>query len=273
MRKKLLAVLVLFAAATAAPAQTADWRFRWQKGEVLNYRVEQTTAVTEVVGGSKFETRSKVNLTKRWEVVDVDAQGIATVRLSITAMRNEQQRPSGESVLFDSSAPDKSTPELRDQLGKLLGQTLAILRVDPLGKVVEVKQGPANRYDAEPPFALVLPEKLEPGKQSWTRPFAIALDPPFGGGEKIQASQTYQASAAADGKIKLVVASQLNDQGASKQQQIALVQKLAQGEVLFDAVRGRLFATRLGVDQTVQGHQGDGSSYRFQSSYVEQAAD
>ena len=39
------------------------------------------------------------------------------------AMRNEQKRANGETLLFDSQDLDKSTPELREQMSKYIGQT------------------------------------------------------------------------------------------------------------------------------------------------------
>src|SRR5690242_7156311 len=120
---------------SVASAQTATvWQFRWQKGQVLTYRVDHNTTVNEVVAGNKVETASKLNLVKRWQVADVDAKGIATVNLSLVALRHEQTRPNGEVLLFDSSNPDKSTPELKEQMGQFLGKTLANLRVDSQGR-------------------------------------------------------------------------------------------------------------------------------------------
>jgi hypothetical protein len=268
-----LAVLLVPALAATAQAQTAEWRFRWQPGQVLQYRVEHTTAVSEVAGGNKVETKSKVNLVKRWQVVAVDAQGTATVQMSIVAMRNEQTRPGGEVLLYDSAAPDKSTPELKVAMEKFLGQVLAVLRVDALGRVVEVKQGVASRYEAEPPFVLTLPAATVGAGQGWERGFTITLDPPLGTGEKHAATQKYTC-AKVDGALATVsVKTALVQTPATKAEMLPLLQKLADGEVVFDLQRGRVAAARLVIDQTVQGHQGEGSSYRLQSTYTEQIAE
>src|SRR5262249_35410938 len=153
--------------AQAAPAQDAAWRFRWRPGDVLSYKVEHTTSVAEIVGGNKVRTAGKLMLVKRWRVLDVGAQGSATLELSLTGMRNEQERPGGETVLFDSDAPDKSTPELREQLARYIGVPLAVIRVDARGMVTEVKQGSAARYESEPPFVLTLPDKAPAVGQAW----------------------------------------------------------------------------------------------------------
>jgi hypothetical protein len=273
MHKVYTAIFLTFVLTTTASAQTAAWRFHWQQGQTLHYRVEHTTYVAEVVGGSKVETRSKVNLVRRWHVVAVDAQGVATIEMSITAMRNEQTRPNGEVMVFDSRELDKSTPALAEQLSKMIGQTLVVLCVDGLGRVVEVPKSTASRYEAEPPFGLTLPGNAINVGQSWERPYNIVLDPPLGAGEKYPATQKYACSKLEDGVATCAVTTNVPKMPESKADQLTLLQKLLEGEVGFDVQHGRLQSSRFVIDRQVQGHQGEGSSYRFQSTYTEQFAE
>ena len=84
------------------------WRFRWQAGQVLSYRVDHQTQATETGPEGKAETKTRLTLTKRWMVQAVDASGVATVQHSLTALRMELTTPGGETLLFDSAAPDES---------------------------------------------------------------------------------------------------------------------------------------------------------------------
>src|SRR5438128_233564 len=79
MGKNGLAILLGLVLVGPAAAQGPGWRFRWQPGQVLPYRVEQVTTVTEVVGGNKVEMTAKVTVLKHWQVLEVDAQGVATL--------------------------------------------------------------------------------------------------------------------------------------------------------------------------------------------------
>ena len=273
MRKMGGAWLLALIVTGTASAQPADWRFRWQPGQTLYYRVQHTTCVSEVVGGNKVETKSKVILVRGWKVAAVDANGVATLEMSISAMRNEQTRPNGEVLVFDSREPDKSTPGLREQLAKMIGQTLVVVRVDGLGKVVEVKQGQASRFEAEPPFAVTLPGTAVTVGQSWDRQYSIVLEPPLGTGEKHGATQKYACTKVDGGLATLTLTTALAKMPESKAEQLPLLQRMPQGEVIFDVQRGRLHAVRLTTDREVQGHQGEGSSYHFQSTYVEQYAE
>jgi hypothetical protein len=266
----LAAVAIAVMWASVAPAQDANWQFRWQKGQVLTYLVEHKTRVEEVVEGAKSVSASTLNVTKRWRVVDVDPQGNATLEMSLAAMRNEQTRPSGDVLLFDSANPDKGTPELKSQMSKYVGTTLAVVRISPQGRVLEVKQGPAGRYDAEPPFAVVFPAGAVKEGQGWLRNYAVTLDPPHGTGEKFEAGQRIQCTKITGGKAFLAVANQFQSLPQSTKDQIPLIQKTAEGQVVFDLQAGRLVAVQLNIDRTLANHQGEGSSYHFQSWFTEQ---
>src|SRR5438132_2417778 len=230
-QKWLAAVVAALVWVSAAPAQGANWQFRWRQGQVLTYKAEHKTNVEEVADGSKVVTASKLSVVKRWQVVDVDAKGSATLHLSLAAMRNEQTRPNGEVLLYDSDNPDKGTPELKEQMSKYVGQTLAILRIDSQGRVLDVKQGSAARYESEPPFVVVFPETEPKEGTGWLRPFNVTLDPPYGTGEKLPATQRFQCTKITGGKAALTVANQFKTLPESVQDQVPLVQKMTEGQV------------------------------------------
>jgi hypothetical protein len=264
-----LAVLIVTTGTSGAQAQ-APWQFRWNKGEVLTYRVKHETMVTEVVDGGKHQFKSQLNLLKRYRITDVDTHGTVTIEVSLAAMRNEQTRPNGEVLLFDSADVAKSTPELREQLAKYVGTTLAVLQIDAAGRVVAVKQGQTARYLAEPPFTLVLPGVPLQEGQPWVRNFDITLEPPLGTGEKHAAQQEFRCTKLAGGQATIALKTGFKNLPETVQERMPLVQKESQGEVVFDIAAGRVAAVRLTIDRTLENHQGPGSSYRFQSVYAEE---
>ena len=264
-----LSAIPLVLLATGQLSAQTKWQFRWQKGEVLTYKVKHLTSAAEVVDKSKVESNSKLDLVKRWNVAEVDNQGTATLEFSLAAMRNEQKRTNGEALLFDSKDLDKSTPELREQMSKFIGKTLAILRIDRHGRVVEVKLGSAARYEAEPPFVLVFPDAQPEAEQLWRRPYNVVLEPPYGAGEKYQAEQIYHCKKIDAGRATLAVTTKFKTLPESLQDRLPLLQKDVQGEAVFDTQAGKLLATQMNIDKTIENHQGKGSSYRFQSHYQE----
>jgi hypothetical protein len=258
----------------AAPAQAAAWQFRSQPGQVLTYRVEQITSATEEVGGNKTVTTTRLNLVKRWQDLGpVQGQPGTRFSLSLASLRIETTRASGEVLLFDSANPEKSDPGMREQLTRLIGQPLAVIRLDPSGKVIEVldcKHGPATRFESEPPFTLVLPGAAPQAGQGWERTYQITLAPPQGAGEKFDATQKYMCQAIKDGKATVALTTLIKNLPASLLDQVPLLQAQPQGEVVFDVQAGRMESTQLRIDKELINHQGEGSRYRFESLYTEQ---
>jgi hypothetical protein len=266
----LMAVLMVSSVSAQA---TTGWRFRWPQGQTLVYTVEQITTASETVGGKTNESKTKLNLTKRWQVVAVDAQGVATLHMSLDALRMETTLPNNEVLLFDSANQDKSHPQLREQMIKFIGQPLAVLRVDSYGQVLEVKEskyGPASKYQNELPFTLVLPQTAPNPGQSWQRPYQVTLDPPQGAGEKYDAVQKCVCKAVANGTATLGVSNLVTKPPAALADQAPLLQLQPEGEVVFDVQAGRLKNVSLKIEKELKNHQGEGSLYKFQSSYVEQ---
>jgi hypothetical protein len=266
-----LASLVSLVAVAAATAQTPAWRFHWRPGQVLTYRVDQVTSAIEEAEGKKTEATSKMSNVKSWKVVEVDAKGTATLQLSLLSLRLETTTPNGEVLLFDSANQQQSTPQLREQLSKFVGQTLAILRVNVQGKVVQVKEskfGPAGGYDSEPPFVLTLPDGGP--QKTWERSYKITLPPPQGTNDQFDAQRKYEVTKYTDKSMTVTLATALKSPPAAAADQIPLLQMQPEGEVVFNLQTGLLESARLLVNKEVKGHRGEGSSYKFRSNYTEQ---
>lgn len=250
-------------------AQAAPAKFQWKTGQVLNYRVEQVTNETEVVGGTKVESTMKLGEVKRWQVLAVDQSGVATVQQSLTALRIEKT-DNAVTVLFDSAQPDKSDASMKAQLAKYVGTPLATLRIDGTGKVVEVKESkyaPASRYENELPFSIILPPSGVQAGQTWQRTYQVTLEPPLGTNEKYPAVQKYSCKDIAGNAARITMTTEIK---GKPEDQVPLVQFQPEGEIVFDVQSGRLQKARLLTDKELKNHQGDDSSYHFKSSYTEE---
>jgi hypothetical protein len=265
-----LVVLIGLTVVLPASAQTEAWRFRWSRGQVLDYRIEHVTSVAETVGGSEVKTTSKLNLTKRWRVVEVDGQGTGTLELSLVAMRNEQTRPNGETFLFDSANPDKGTPELKEQLMQFIGKPLAVLKVDAAGRVLDAGQGSLAKFEAEPPFALILGDATAGPGQGWERQYQVTLEPPAGTGEKYAAVQHYTCQSLSGPLATLALKTEIKSLPESLLDRVPLFQKQPEGKVVFDVQHGRLHSADLSIRRDLENHQGPGSRYFFESRYREE---
>src|SRR4051794_20879218 len=178
MRHVLASLLAVVALSPVASAQAP--KLRWTVGQVLLYRVEISSATLDQVGDNKSEAKSVVKVTKRWTVKDVDNSGTATLVLSLTSMYQQRTTPSGDVLTYDSANPDKSDQHLKKALEGYLNTTLATLRIDASGKVVEVKgsKSPATAYENELPFVALMPAVPFKAGVAWERAYKITLSPP-----------------------------------------------------------------------------------------------
>lgn len=268
----LLSIACILVAAPQTFAQL-PWQFKWQKGQTFTYKIKHVTSVTETLEKGTNKSESNLDLVNRWTVSDIDARGIATMSLTLVSMRNEQKRANGEALLFDSQNLEKSTPEFRDQMIKYIGQTVAVVRLDGFGRVIDVKQGNAANFDAEPPFVVVFPEAKAAVGQAWRRPYTLVLEPPFGAGEKFEVEQRYNCSKIEGNKATVGITTEFKTMPDNARERLPLLQKEISGEVVVDLQAGRLISARLNIDKTIENHQGKGTSYQFKSTYVRDLVD
>ena len=271
MRRILATLVACCLVGSWASAQSATpAKMAWQVGQVYSYKVEHTTQATDSVGDSRSETKSVMRVVRNWKCSAVDTAGVATLEMSLSSMYQERTTPTGDTLLFDSENLDKSTPALKDVMKKFLNTPLAVLRIDPTGKVVEVKSSTthASSYENELPFLVLLPVGgLEVGK-GWDRAFDITLAPPVGTGEKYAAVQSFACKSIEGGKAKLSLSTALKAMPKAPADAIPLWQMMPEGEVVFDLEAGRLHSAKLGISKELKGHQGEGSACKFTSTLV-----
>ncbi len=273
MRTGMAAALAVLVAATAQAQAPA--RLRWQAGQVLVYRAEHNTYASETVADGKAETKSRLLVTKRWQVLAVDPAGVATLQFSLGSLLSEITRPDGEVLRFDSADPEKSTPALRDQCKQYVGVPLAVIRVDAQGKVLEVKEarpgfGSAAKYENDPPFKVWLPAAaLAPGV-TWVRPYQLTLEPPLGTGEKYEAAQRFTCKGIQNGLAALSMTTEVKAPPAAVADQVPVWQNQPDGEIVFDLNNGRLHSAVLQISKEAKGQQGESSSAVFRSTYKEE---
>jgi len=265
--RSMLLPVVFAVFAPAAPAQ-----FKFTRGQTLHYKVDQTTQVTNIERDTKTVLASRTELVKRWEVLDVDPQGVATLRMTITSLRFVQRLPNGETLSFDSTHPEASPKALRDQMSGFVGKASVQLRIDAAGKILDAKPlvpAPTRHYESEPPFVLTFSgTPIEAGK-TWSRAYVIALDPPLGAGEKFDAEQHFEVKNVTPNQAVIAFRASLKNPPQEPAEAIPLLQKQPTGEAVFDTTRGLLLSARSTCGGAVEGHAGAGSRYEYTSFYQE----
>jgi hypothetical protein len=270
-----LAIFIGLSSSMSAAAADAA-RFKFEKGQVLTYHVVQATTATETVIDEKTtkpieqQHVTKHSVVRKWKVTDVDDKGVATLAMSIDSMKWEQKRPDGQSDTFDSAKPDDL--QKNEEMAKMIGPVVAVVRIDTAGKVVEVKEskfGSPARFTIDLPLKIVLPESGPKEGQTWDRTFTIKLDPPQGTGETYEAIQKFTAKTPVNGFTVIAVSTTVKELPAQASDQIPLLPMLMEGDVYFHERSGRYYAARLKIKRELSNHQGEGTKYIFESTYAE----
>jgi hypothetical protein len=272
-----VALITLALFAPAQPPASPPLRFKWEANQTHTYKVTQQTVVRETTLDPKTEkpvvtdARTNLTLVKKWLVKAVDANGVATLEMSITAMKNEIRRPDGTSLVRDSADPEHAK-----EMAEYLNVPVVTVRVDSQGRIVEVKEtkaGSAARLHAELPFRMTLPDTTPAPGQAWDRTFAVKLDPPHGTGESYDFAQKYTSNGVKDGLLTATVETNLKAPPKAAAERVPLVPMLWTGEVYFNAVVGKYHAARLKVKADLPNHQGEGTKFEYESVYTEDAVE
>jgi|GEM_PF-4842452 len=260
-------------------AQDGVAAFRWQKDQVFRYKVDHKTVAKDTRGQVENEVQTQINLIREWKVLEVDAKGRAKIQLKLLALKSATKRPDGEVLQFDSEKPDDATPQLRDQLARFIGEPVAFLEVDSLGKVervIENRFGSSSRFETDPPFGVVLPGTAIKNGDSWVRTVhftPVGSNLPVPGGGNLEARVKTTCAAATASSLTLRTAAQIGKQPEGIPERISLLQYFPDTEVVLDApgVPPKLIVSK--IDRSLKYGEKEESLYRLVSEYRETRID
>ena len=277
--RPLVTLAAILTLATAGRAQ--EPRFRFAPGGVFATNVEQTTTVTETRpadakrAAETLVSSVKVNLARRWTVRAVDPAGVATLDLTLTAMKQQITPAARPGEKPETIGVDSATPEGAAALKGVLNQVMVTAKLDATGQLLsaEGKNGAATgRLGAEPPFRLVWPAAPVAANVPWTRPATLTLDPPHGTGEKLELAQTFTLKGSRDGVLVVGLTTAPKVEPTDPAMKLAVAPVLWEGEIFFDPAAGRVTGCNLKVVREVADFAGPGSKFRYESTLVETAA-
>src|SRR5579859_1634820 len=120
-----LTAIALFAIAAPSAAQV-ELRYKWNKGDVLDYRVtlHTTSEVSGVPGRADAKTEQTITQQITLTVDGVAPNGVASVHETVTAIRSELTTPAG-TIRVDTAKPaQNSTDPIAESMSKLLAAVI-----------------------------------------------------------------------------------------------------------------------------------------------------
>ncbi len=121
--RMLVAAAAVLVAASPAASQSVELKYRWTKGDVLNYRValQTTGSVTGVPGREDVTTEQTLTQQITLTVDGVAQSGVATIHETVNAIRSEVKNAKGTVVVDTASPADDSKDPVAAALAKLFG--------------------------------------------------------------------------------------------------------------------------------------------------------
>ena len=140
-------VLIAFVALGAGSSllgQEGALRYRWNKGDVLRYRVVQTTnaAMSGIPGMGEMNVTNTMTQVQQFTTTDVAADGAATLQVKFESLKMEMGTPMGTFV-YDSAAPapqnpDQMVAQLAATIGTLVGESITLVMA-PNGNIQKME--------------------------------------------------------------------------------------------------------------------------------------
>jgi hypothetical protein len=273
-----LVAIALASMASAAPQVRADDEIRWKfkSGEELHYRMVQDTQIRANAGarGSKTTIAQTIDMT--WKVLEVDADGVASMSQTIDRMRVKATTPEGT---MEADSDSEKLPEaLAANFGPIFRTLVGAkftMKMTPTGKIENVEvPAAASEATAQAPGVgnMLSPESLkemtqqaaiplptgpiEVGK-SWTDEKSLT-------DTKLLITYTYDGTVDQDGRqlAKINNKADLNLDLPKVEGLTAEMEKgELNGEILFDAAAGKLIQSTTKQDLVVS-FSGMGQSMR-----------
>jgi len=120
------------------------------------------TTVIDTANGTRSEASSKLNLIKRCRSpMSMPERGHAAIVLECRSGKSRSGPTANAAVRLEQTSRP-ALRSLRKQLAQHIGKTVAMVRMDGMGRVIEVLQGVANRYESELPFSWPCPPGAAP---------------------------------------------------------------------------------------------------------------
>lgn len=260
----------------ALPAEETSYllRYKFQPDQSVHYDVRDVSELTTRHNAFVETAKNNSEVRRHFRVVSVNAQGVATLELSLDRVKMTAQFGNHPEVKYDSTAKDVPPKQFRE-VHRAIGTVQArgeFSRTGQLLKVIPVGPGAKEIADlssnTQNPL-VVFPEEPVKLQGAWkeTLTVDVAVDRTLK--RPVKLLRTYKLEKVEDGiaeiSLQTVVITPVNDPALEAQ----LIQRTPGGVVRFDLEKGMLLSRKLTVEDSVIGAFGAQSSVAARSEHLE----
>lgn len=277
-----LALATLAATPVEAPKPKTGivLQYKFREGETVRYRIEQKATFIASKGETRDKQATRSRTDQQFEVVSVDADGTATLKMIIAGVRMEYAFDDAAPSIFDSNS-DELPAAVFMGVRKAVGKELAELKLSSDGTVTSVQpllpseelesipgklglegEGPSNLFVAFPGRPVKTGER-------WSDTFKTRVVITGKLTQEVKILRQYRLESVADGvatiSVKTAPLTVLDDPTLLVQ----LIQRTTAGTIRFDIAAGRALERKVEFNNLEIGWAGDDSSYRAVSTWTE----
>ncbi len=249
---------------------TGEWtlRYRFEEGETLRMEVRHRAVSDTTIAGTTQSVETATDSTKVWRV-SAAPEGGMVLEHSVDDVRMHSRTSDRGAVSWDSRDPQPPPPGY-EHVPASLGVPLSRITIDEAGHVLgrrNLRPVPeSNSGDL-----VVVPLPSEPVKigSEWEVPDEIVVEVAGGPRKLVRTRLRYRLEAVDDGIATIRVDTTVLTPVDDPQLQARLLERIWDGEILFDIELGRVIRRATEMDRQVIGFSGPQSSLRYRAELEE----
>ena len=234
--------------------QTYHLKYQFERGQTFYWTVEHAVKTETSILGKSERTRSYSLATKKWEVMDVSKEGVATVFYSLVDAEMNSKVDDQPEIRY-SSRSNETPAESYEHIASAIGKPLATVEMKASGEVIKKQTNYRNIDMGMGEFTIVLPETPIKIGHKWETAERVMARNKDRGVKYINLRRVYELTEVKHGvatiRMRTEILTPIYDPDIESQ----IIQKLSNGVIKFDIDNGRLFSKEIEWDQQVQGFQ------------------
>lgn len=258
------------AATNAATANRYQLRYKFREGDEIRIKVVQLVSMNTKIQGTEESVRSRSEAIKYLKVQSVDELGNITLDHQVERANMWQKISGQDEVRYDSTS-DGPVPAQYESLDKRIGKPLTTVKITPSGSMLDRKD---HILTYNPGIGLLLPP-LPEGEvaigHKWYMPDQTRVRLKDGRVKTILLRKHYTLEKVENGLATIKQRTQILTPITDAKIKSQVIQRIQHGYLKFDIEAGRLFNSRLELDERVIGFNGPTSHMHYLGRLTEQS--
>ncbi|MCE9631330.1 MAG: hypothetical protein K8S94_11540 [Planctomycetia bacterium] len=255
-----------------AAEEPVTLRYRFEPADRIATQVAHRALTETTMNGTTQSVETMTDSTKTWTVIDVAADGRATLEHSVDDVTMTSRTSDRGEIRWTSSGTDEPPPGY-ELVRHSLGVPLVRMVVATDGRVIDRRElrpcPPAATGDL---VVVPLPEEPVRVGAEWTVPQEVVVEVPNGPRKAVRTRLRYRLDSIKDGIATISVDTTVLTPIDDPRLEARLLERIWDGEIRFDIAQGRVVSRRTGIDRRVVGFGGPQSSVRYKASLEETVA-